>query len=88
MNVNLYFLDAVRGPSYNELGGNRLGNPPLDSIQWHNTAIGMKASYQIINDVYTWLSFTVSDIRGDQRWSPDYFFGKKNTFNFGLTVGF
>ena len=88
MNINLYFLDAVRGPDYTELGGSRLGNPPLDSIQWHNTTYGIKASYQIINDVYAWAAFAVSNISGDTRWSPEYYFGGKNTFNFGLTVGF
>jgi hypothetical protein len=88
MDISLSFLDAVRGPDYSELGGSRLGNPPLDSIKWHNTTYCLKASYQIINDVYTWVSFAVSDISGDMRWSPEYFFGRKNTFNFGVTVGF
>ena len=88
LDVNLYFLDAIRGPDYTELGVDRLGNPPLAFVQWHNTSFGLKASYQVINDLYTWVSFTASNITGDARWSPEYFFGRKNTVNVGLTFGF
>lgn len=88
MNINLFFTDAVRGPDYTELGGSRLGNPPLDTINWQSTTIGLRASYQIINDFYVWSSFVYSDVSGDIRWSPDYLYGEKNTFNFGVTFGF
>lgn len=88
LNINLWFLDAIRGPDYTELGVPRLGNPPLSTVEWHNTTVGLKASYQVINDLYTWLSFAVSDIRGDNRWSADYFFGKKGTLNLGVTFAF
>jgi hypothetical protein len=88
LDVNLYFLDAIRGPDYTELGVNRVGNPPLASVQWHNTTYGLKASYQVINDLYTWCSFSSSNIKGDARWSAGYFFGRKYTFNFGTTFGF
>ena len=86
--INLYFLDAIRGPDYTELGVNRVGNPPLVTVQWHNTSYGFKASYQVINDLYTWFSFTSSNISGDARWSPEYFFGRKNTLNVGVSFGF
>ena len=88
LDVNLYFIDAIRGPDYTELGVPRLGNPPLGSVQWHNTVYGIKATYQVINDLYTWFSFSSGNIRGDARWSPGYFYGKKNTVNLGVTFGF
>ena len=88
LDINLFFLDAIRGPDYTELGVNRVGNPPLVTVQWHNTSYGLKASYQVINDLYTWFSFTAGNITGDARWSPEYFFGRKNTLNLGVTVGF
>ena len=88
LNIKLWFLDAIRGPDYTELGTDRLGNPPLASVEWHNTSFGLKASYQIINDLYTWFSFTASNITGDARWSPEYFYGRKNTVNMGVTFGF
>jgi len=88
LNIKLWFIDAIRGPDYNELGGSRLGNPPLDSINWQNTTIGLRVSYQVINDLYVWSSASHSNIRGDVRWSPVYLQGKKNTFNLGVTYGF
>ena len=88
LDINLFFLDAIRGPDYTELGVNRVGNPPLAFIQWHDTSYGIKASYQVINDLYTWLSFSAGNITGDTRWSPEYFFGRKNTVNLGMSFGF
>jgi hypothetical protein len=86
--INLSFTDAIRGPDYTELGGSRVGNPPLATIQWHNTSYGLKASYQVINDLSTWFSFTSGNITGEHRWSPEYFYGRKSTFNLGMTLGF
>jgi hypothetical protein len=86
--INLSFTDAIRGPDYTELGTPRVGNPPLATIQWHNTSFGFKATYQVINDLYTWVGFTYSNISGDNRWSPEYFYGRKNTINAGVTFGF
>jgi hypothetical protein len=88
LSINLWFLDAIRGPDYTELGVNRLGNPPLAFVAWHNTTAGLKASCQLINDLYIWYSFTVSNITGDNRWSPEYFYGRKSTLNLGVTFGF
>jgi hypothetical protein len=88
LDINIYFLDAIRGPDYSELGTNRVGNPPLASVEWHNTSYGLKASYQFINDLYTWLSFSAGNITGDNRWSPEFFYGRKNTLNMGVSFGF
>jgi hypothetical protein len=88
LNIGLYLIDAIRGPDYTELGVDRLGNPPLASVEWQSTVFGLKASYQVINDLYVCMNFTNSNIRGDERWSPEYFFGKKNTLNLGITFGF
>ena len=86
--INLFFSDAIRGPDYTELGVDRLGNPPLTSVEWHDTSYGLRASYQVINDLYTWCSFTSSNIGGDARWSAGYYYGSKKTLNFGVSLGF
>ena len=88
LKAGLYFTDAIRGPDYTELGTPRVGNPPLESVEWHYTVFGARGSYQIINDLYTWFDLSFSDISGDSRWSPEYFYGAKTTFNFGATFGF
>ena len=87
-NIKLWYLDAVRGPDYTETGGVRAAEAPLQFIEWHNSSIGIKASYQVINDLYTWAAFTYSDISGNKNWSPEYFYGYKTTLNAGVTVGF
>lgn len=88
LDIQLYFSDAVRGPDYTELATPRVGNPPLESVEWRNTSLGLRASYQLINDLYAWTSIVNSNISGDRRWSPEYFYGKKLTVNFGTTFGF
>jgi hypothetical protein len=88
LNVGIFFSDAVRGPDYTELGTPRIGNPPLATIQWHNTSFGFRSSFQIINDLYCWAGFTYSDIAGDGRWTAPFFYGRKSTVNAGLTMGF
>ena len=88
LNIKAWLTDAVRGPDYTELGTPRVGNPPLESFEWQGRVYGLRASYQIINDLYLWGSFVSSDISGDQRWSSPYFYGNKNTINVGATFGF
>ncbi|MBN2667147.1 MAG: hypothetical protein JXR67_11590 [Bacteroidales bacterium] len=88
LNISAWFTDAVRGPDYTKLGTPRVGNPPLASVEWQSRIFGLRASYQVINDLYTWCSFSVSEVTGDERWSPEYFYGQKNTINLGATFGF
>jgi hypothetical protein len=88
MDLRVFFSDAIRGPDYTELGTDRVGNPPLATVEWHSTQIGFRATCQVVNDVMCWFSFVKGNIRGDERWSPEYFFGKKNTLNAGLSIGF
>ena len=86
--ILLYYLDAVRGPDYTSVGGPRVGNPPLESVEWSKRAYGLKVSGQVINDVYVWLGFEHSDIDGDQSLNPMFYYGSKNTLDLGVTVGF
>ncbi len=88
LDIKVFFTDAVRGPDYTEMGVSRLGNPPLDSINWRNTSVGIRGSYQVINALYVWGSFIYSDVSGEARWGPEYFQGIKNTLNAGVTFGF
>ncbi len=88
LDITLFFSEAIRGPDYTESGTSRIGNPPLESVEWHNTTYGLKASYEVINDLFAWGSFERSNIRGDRRWSTEYYYGLKNTINFGVSAGF
>lgn len=88
LELSLFYLDAMRGPDYTAIGGSRLGNPPLESISWRYRTIGFKGSMQVINDLYTWLSLSQSEQSGEEKWTPYYFRGTRNTLNLGVTVGF
>jgi hypothetical protein len=88
LDISLSFTDAIRGPDYTALGVDRLGNPPLATIEWHNTVYQIRARYQIINDVYVSASYTHSNLRGEKSWYPELFYGMKNTLNIGATMGF
>ena len=87
MDIRFFFINVIKGPDYTEAGTSRIGNPPLASVNWRNTSFGIRSSYQIINDLYVWFSFCHSNITGEKRWSPEYFFGQRNTLNFGVTLG-
>lgn len=88
LNIKAWLTDVVRGPDYTELGTPRVGNPPLASVEWQGRVYGLRASCQIINDLYLWGSFVSSNVSGDQRWSSPYFHGNKNNINVGATFGF
>jgi hypothetical protein len=88
LNITLFFTDAIRGPDHTSLGGSRVGNPPLATVEWRSRMTGLRASYQVINDLYIWFSFIGSDITGEEDWSPGYFYGKKKTLNTGVSFGF
>ena len=86
--IRLWFTDAIRGPDYTELGTDRLGNPLLETVEWHNTTVGLNASYQLINDLHLWLSVVGSNITGREDWTSPFFFGRNTTFNVGITFGY
>lgn len=88
LNISIFLIDAVRGPDYTVQGGSRLGNPPLAETRWSNRTTGFKAGYQVINDLYIWVSFLNSNITGEPSWSPAFFRGNNNTLNAGITAGF
>lgn len=88
LDITLYFCDAVRGKDYTALGTDRLGNPPLESVEWHSKTLGIRSSYQPLNDLYIWMSYESGVITGNTAWTPAYYFGNRKTINGGVTVGF
>jgi hypothetical protein len=88
MDIVVYFIDDIRGPDYTDLGTSRLGNPPLESVEWQRRAMGLKTTFQPYNDLYVWLGYEISDISGDPSLSPSYFYGDKNSIDIGVTFGF
>ncbi|MEA1885962.1 MAG: hypothetical protein U9N72_01975 [Bacteroidota bacterium] len=87
-NIRLFFTDAIRGPDALAIAGPRLGFPLIETVEWQSTSFGLKISYQFINDLYFHASIIRSDISGNPDWSADYFYGRQNTFNFGISFGY
>lgn len=85
----LAYLYAKKGKDYDDLGGSRLGNPYMETVEWENKSISFSANYQIINDGYVFLKYLHSDISGDQiKYTTPAFHGKQNTISFGMNFGF
>ncbi len=84
------FLLAQKGPDYDELGGDRLGLPFMETIEWENKSFSIIARYEIINDAYFSLEFQNSDISGNDlsKYTHPLWYGKTNTFSVGMNFGF
>jgi hypothetical protein len=89
LTIKTDYLFAQKGKDYDDLGGSRLGNPFMDSVEWENKSYSVRASYQIINDGYLFLKFMHSDISGDlAKYTPTVYQGIQNTISFGANIGF
>jgi hypothetical protein len=89
LSLKVAYLHAKKGKDYDDIGGSRLGNPFMDTVEWQNKSFSFRASYQIINDGYIFLNYLHSDISGDQdKYTAAVFHGKQSTVSFGLNFGF
>jgi len=88
--LHVSFLLAQKGPDYDDLGGDRLGLPFLETIEWENKSFSMIARYEIINDAFFTLEFQNSDISGNDlnKYTHPMWHGKTNTFSAGINFGF
>lgn len=84
------FLLAQKGPDYDELGGDRLGLPFMETIEWENKSFSIIARYEIINDAFFTIEFQNSDISGNDlsKYTHPLWYGKTNTFSVGMNFGF
>ncbi|MFC2096256.1 hypothetical protein ACFLQ3_00985, partial [Bacteroidota bacterium] len=83
LTLKLSYLYAQKGKDYDDIGGSRLGNPFMDSVEWENKTISFRASYQIINDGYVFFKYMNSNISGDlNKYTAPVFHGKQNTISF------
>jgi hypothetical protein len=89
LSLKISYVYAQKGKDYDDLGGSRLGNPFMETVEWENQIIAFKANYQIINDGYVFARFMHSNISGDQdKYTSPVFHGKQNTISFGMNFGF
>jgi hypothetical protein len=87
--ISLSVLQAKKGKDYLKLTGQEeWGLPYLDSIVWKNQTISFSVNYNIINDGYFFLEYSLSDIIGPAEYTPSYFQGIKKTISVGAVFGF
>ena len=79
---------AQKGPDYTALATDRLGLPFMESVEWKSSMFSLSARYEIINDGFVFAGYTNGNITGNENWSPAFWYGKTNTFNFGVNFGF
>ncbi|MFC2112253.1 hypothetical protein ACFLTA_03215 [Bacteroidota bacterium] len=90
LDLRLSWMMAQKGPDHTALGSPRLGIKFLESVEWENQTIALRAHYQIINDAYVFASWQYSNIHGKNlaKYTHPIFHGKTNTFRAGLNFGF
>ncbi len=89
LNIKIDYLDAKKGKDYDSIGGDRLGLPYIETVEWENKSFSVQAKYQIINDGYIFFKYLNSNIQGDlNTYTPDMFHGKQNTLSMGINYGF
>jgi hypothetical protein len=66
-----------------------LGVDFLESVEWQKEQIGIRADYQLLNDLHLFLQVEQQNMKGNQeRYVVEYFRGDMVTFNFGVNYGF
>ncbi len=91
LTVNLNYIYSRKGPDIPYIREREiiLGRSFMESVEWENSSVSVRADYQIINDLFLFLELTNSNITGDvQRYTPEFFHGNTTTISFGINFGY
>ncbi len=84
------YTRCLKGPDHTVLGSPRLGIIPFTPIVWESDAVALKASWQVINDVWVYGGYTWQHVRGEQGYldlyTPAFMQGKKGIVNLGVRI--
>ncbi len=87
--IQLSYLFVQKGPDYDKQGVDRLGLPFLETVEWENKTLFLRARYEIINDVLAHIEYRSGIITGDvDTYTHPLWRGKTSSFSFGLNFGF
>ena len=94
--LELSYTSARHGTDFNyrELqdAGNSSGLPFMEEVMWQEKMLLFSIKYEVVNNAWFYINYRYSNITGDQtyleKYSPDYYYGKTNTFTFGANIGF
>ncbi len=88
------FMLAQHGDDYdiNDPDAKVHSDPILENIIWQNRQYRVSCKYEIVYNTYVFLDFNYQNITGNQqaieKYTPEYYRGKTNTFTFGANIGF
>lgn len=87
------YTSAKKGPDHTFLGTEpRIYINPLEPIVWQSDKLSIQFSWQIIHDLFLRISYTHSNIRGEEeyliKYTPEMYHGEVDRFSFGLNYGF
>jgi hypothetical protein len=95
--VKFWYYLAQKGPDYPYIRepdpvtgiSQALGRPFMESVEWQQQLIGLKARYQLINDLFVFAEFEIMDTEGgEQKYTSPFYHGSPTTFSFGVNMGF
>jgi len=92
----LYYSYARHGTDYDyrelEQTTGSSGLKFMENVHWKESEIEFSAKYEVVNNAYFYLKFRYSNVSGDksyvEKYTPEYYWGKTNTFTFGANIGF
>lgn len=93
LRLNIYYNRSMKGPDHTLLGTEpRAGIKPFTPAVWESGRFGIKANFQVINDLYVRFGYEWRNVTGEQAyldmWTPEVFHGKTNTVSVGVNFGF
>lgn len=90
--ASLSYTLATKGEPhvYEEIFGNAnvKGLPFIETVAWENQTIEGAFRFEIINDGYLFVKVRMSDISGDDYYTPALYRGKQTTISGGINFGF
>lgn len=91
LKASLSYTLARKGPEhvYEIINGNAnvKGLPFMETVAWKNQTIEGAIRYEIINDGYIYAKLTLSDISGNDYYTPEFYRGKQTSISGGINFG-
>jgi hypothetical protein len=93
MVIQLSYTDILKGPDHTDLGTMpREKITPFVPIVFESRSLELRASWQLINDLYFNIAYIHKTVSGDpdavSTFSPEFWWGTSNSLNIGLNFGF
>lgn len=92
LRVSLAYTSARKAPEhvYELIYGNAniKGLSFMETVAWKNQTIEGAVRYEIINDGYIFAKVRLSNISGDDKYTPEFYRGNQTTISGGINFGF